>query len=179
MAAMGAALPILSLVSTVVGAGTSIIGGMQQAEAAKAEGKAVHDAEIENSKIAQQNKIVANQQRLIDLATSEEDARDNETTNRRNLASIRAAMGASGTTMQGSPLDALTDVATVAARDIGRIRQEGRARNREGVLAILGYERDRVRAKKRAKYALEAGERGASAAAIGTITNLTRLVPSA
>lgn len=179
MAAIGAALPIISGIATVIGAGTTIIGGMQEADAARAEGQAIHDAEIENVKIAQQNKIVVNQQRLLDLATSETDAQDSEVSNRRNLATIRAAMGASGTSMQGSPLDTLNDVATVAATDTERVRQEGRSRNREGVLAILGYERDRVAAKKRAKYALEAGERGASAAGLNTVTRLTRLVPSA
>lgn len=179
MAAIGAALPIISGVASVIGAGATLIGGMQEAEAARAEGQAIHDAEMENAAIAQQNKIIANQQRLIDIATSEADAQDSEVANRRNLATIRAAMGASGTSMQGSPLDTLTDVATVAARDTERVRQEGRARNREGVLAILGYERDKKMAKKRAKYALEAGERGASAAGINTVTRLTRLVPSA
>lgn len=155
------------------------MGGMAEAEAAKAEGKAIHDAEMENVEIAQQNKIVANANRLDALVTSEEDARDSETTNRRNLASIRAAFGSSGTSMSGAPLDVLTDVAAVQAKDTARIRGEGRARNREGVLQILGYERERVSAKKRAKYALEAGERGASAAGLNTVTRLTRLVPSA
>ncbi len=172
MAAIGAALP---LIATVVGAGATVIGGIQQAGAAKDEAAATAKAEEENAVIAQQNKVIANAHRVVDVQTAEADAVDSEQATRRNLASIRAAFGGSGTSMAGSPLDALTDTASVAARDTSRIRQEGQQRNREGVLQILGYEHDRVAAKKRAGYAIQAGDRGAAAAVVNTVTRLTRI----
>lgn len=173
MAALAVALPI---VLGVVGVGASIIGGMAEANSARANGEATSAAELENADIAGQNKIITDSRRQIDVSTAEADAADSERSNRRNLASIRNAFGGSGTGVGGSPLDAMLDVATTASRDTSRIRQEGQQRNRESVLQILGYQKDQNSAIKRAKFAKEAAGRGVLAAGINTVTRLTRLV---
>lgn len=160
----------------VIGGVATVAGGAMEAEAAKAEAQATYTAEMENADISEQNKIIANQKRIVDVQTAEADARDSEREKRRTLASIRTAFGGSGSTMDGSPLDVLSDVAVTMTRDTERIRDEGLRRNREGALRYLGFEKEASSARRRAKYALEAGERGVAAAGINTVTRLSRII---
>lgn len=111
----------LSAGSAVVGAAGAIRQG--NAEAASAE---------YNAQINERNAIVADQNRKISLEQARVDVEDKRRENRRNLSSIRAAYGASGLDLAGSPLDVLEDTAIEMELDASRIDYEGRMDNRQG-----------------------------------------------
>lgn len=152
----------------------ALAGGAMEAVGAITEGNAIAGAERRNAAIQQQNKIIADDTRKINIRTAEIDAEDKRRENRRTLASIRAAYGASGIELTGSPLDVLRDTAAEIELDAGRIESEGRARNREGALEMLGYETETGNSLMAADNAQTAGMIGALGAGVGTFTKLTR-----
>lgn len=167
---MTAALPILmiaGLAATAVGGVVSAVGAMQEGEA---NAKAAED----RADTAQVNKIIADQDRRYASRTAQIDAADTRRENRRTLASIRAAFGASGGDLAGSPIEVLEDTATELEVGTQRIEQEGRMQKRTGALQMLGYQRESEAELRTAGNARTAGGLNAFGAILNTGSRLTR-----
>lgn len=119
----------------------SAAGSIQQGNSAKA-------AAEYNARVAENNAITARQQ----AAAQEEQHRRLA---RRQLGQMRAAYGASGVTMEGSPLDILAQSAKDAELDALNIRYGGE-------LKAQGLESEAVLERYRGKSAQRAGYMGAA-----------------
>lgn len=82
------------------------------------EGKAAKKAANYNAAIAQQNAVIATQSAAADEAALRRD-------NARYMATVRANIGASGTTDEGSPIDIIDNSAGLAELDALNIRYQG------------------------------------------------------
>jgi hypothetical protein len=120
----------------IIGAVISAVGALSQAQAASSAAKF-------NAKVAEQNAISSRQQ---GAAAQEAQRRTSE----KQLGSMSAAYSASGVSMEGSPLDVLSESAGVAERDAQTIRY-----NYE--LKALGYENTASLEKASAKNAKTQG----------------------
>lgn len=112
---MGAALPFLQIAGTVM----SVVGALKQ-------GQAQSDAMNFNAQMAGQNATVARQQAAADEARQRRE-------NLLRAGNLRAGYGASGVTLDGSPLDVLEMAATTGELDAQNIRYKGSLR-------AIGYE---------------------------------------
>lgn len=159
----------MSMVFTIIGGIASAVGAIQSANAQAA-------AADYNAKIADRNAIVAEQNRQLALQTASIDADEKRRENRRNLSSMRAAYGASGLDLAGSPLDVLTDSATEMELDAQRVEYEGRVRGREGALEVLGYQEKATLSRMEKKSAKTAGMIGAIGAIAKTGSSIMQTV---
>lgn len=157
---------VLSTIFTVASGALSVISAIQQSNAQQAE------ANYERQ-IANRNRIVADQNRQLALRTAEIDANDKRRENARTYASVRAAYGASGIEMAGSPLDVLEDTALESELDVRRTEYEGRVRGREGALEMLGYSEKAQQAKMKGQNAKTAGVLNIAGAVINTGAKLS------
>jgi hypothetical protein len=119
------------------GTGLNIIGKI-------AEGKAAEQIAEYNAKVYEQNAILSEQQ----AAANEQRAR---VVARKAIGEMRAAYGASGVTLEGSPLDVIGESAAAAEMDALMIRHAGAVkatmfrneaameRYKGGVAKTLGY----------------------------------------
>jgi hypothetical protein len=143
-----AVLPVIAVIATVAAAGISAYASYESGQAQKEAGKY-------NAAVAENNAIAARNSAML----AEEDHREKS---RRILATIRARSGASGTTMEGSPLLVLSDSARQSEIDALRIRYGGE-------LEATGY-------KAQAGLSLFQGDQAATAGALtGGATMLTGL----
>lgn len=145
-----------SAVSGVIGA----VGAIQSANAQAA-------ASEYNARVAERNRIIADQNRKQAIQTSDIEMSDKRRENRRVLASMRAAYGTSGLDMAGSPLDVLEDTALEQELDVQRIGYEGRVRSREGAIQMLGLTEDATLSRMEGKAAKTAGYIGAAGSLVG------------
>ena len=152
----------------------SLVGGAVQAVGAIQQGNATAAAATRNAAIQQQNKLIADDTRRQNITTAQVDADDKRRESRRTLAAMRAVYGNSGLQLTGTPLDVLYDSSLDLEVDAGRTEDEGRARNREGALQMLGYDIETGNSLMEAKNAKTAGMIGAVSAVAGTATRLTR-----
>lgn len=151
------------------GAALSAVGKLQEADANAASAQS-------EANIAQANSEIANQERVQNVRTAQVEASDKRRENQRTLASMRAAFGTMGGDLMGSPIEVLQDAATELSLDETRTRDEGRARNREGALEMLGYKQDKELALMRKKNAKTAGNISAfSSLMSGTGNALSRM----
>lgn len=134
-----------------------IAGGAVGAVGSLQEGAANSAAALADADAAEANAITADQDRVQALRTAKIAKEDKARENRRTLASMRAAFGASGGDLMGSPIEVLEDTAAELSLDELRLEDEGRARNREGGLAIMNYKREAGMSRARAKNARTAG----------------------
>jgi hypothetical protein len=111
---MAEAIPVMMLAGTAI----SAMGAMSQANAQVASSNF-------NAQINQRNATLATQQATVE---AERVARQGELAQGR----MRAALGASGLTVDGSALDALADSAAQAQLDVETVKYRGR-------LAAMGY----------------------------------------
>lgn len=155
----------LTAVAGVVGA----VGQVQEAEATA-------KAQEANAETALMNREIADQDRRLAMDTAQIDAADKHRENTRTMASIRAAYGVSGGELFGSPLDVLQDTALELETDTSRTLSEGRARNREGALAMLGFQRDASMSTAAAKGTREQGWWSAAGTALNTGAKLVRMI---
>jgi hypothetical protein len=160
MAALSLAT-ILSLGGTVVGAVGAYTGA--QANAASSE---------YNARVADRDRIVADQNRKAILDQTRIDVQDKRRENKRVMASIRASYGASGVELAGSPLDVLTDTANEQETDTQRVDYEGRIRGREGALQMLGLSESSTLSRMEAKNYKRAGFWGAVGEGLGGAGNV-------
>lgn len=153
LATLGAAA---SALSGVIGA----IGAIQSANAQAA-------ASEYNAKVSERNQVIADQNRKISVRQAEIDAEEKRRETRRTLSSIRAAYGSSGVELAGSPLDVLEDSAFEGEVDAARIEYEGRIRNREGAIQMLGLQEQASLDRMNARSARSAGYINAAGAIAG------------
>jgi hypothetical protein len=73
------------------------------------------------------------------VQTAQIDAEERRTENRKTIAAMRAAYGASGVEMAGSPLEVLSDASMTLELDASRVEYEGHIANREGGIRMTGY----------------------------------------
>ena len=149
---------IASAVSGVIGA----IGAIQQGNAAAA------SAEY-NAKIAERNATIVENNRAITVRQSEVDAEEKRRENRRTLSSVRAAYGASGLELAGSPLDVLEDSALELELDASRIEAEGKMRSSEMAAQGIGLREDANLSRMSGRAARSAGYINAAGALFGTV----------
>lgn len=147
---MAAALPFIQIGAAIIGA----IGSVQQGNAAKS-------AANYNARVAENNATLARQQ----AAAQEEQHRRLA---RRQLGQMRAAYGASGVTMEGSPLDILAQSAKDAELDALNIRYGGE-------LKAQGLESEAVLERYRGESAQRAGYMGA---ATGLLSGASKIMAS-
>lgn len=106
-------------------AGATVVSGVVSAMGALAEGKAKEAAAETNANIATYNQSVALRNRGIILSQADADAKDSQRELSRNLSSIRAAYGANGLALEGSPIDVINDTATEKSYDTAKIQYKG------------------------------------------------------
>lgn len=111
--------------AVAVTAGTAIIGGIFGAMGAQKEGEAKEAAARTNAAIAGYNRDVALRNKGIVLSQTNADAIDANKELTRNLSTIRAAYGANGLALEGSPLDVINDTAQEKSLDVAKIRYKG------------------------------------------------------
>lgn len=114
---MTVAVAALSVVSGIVGA----VGSIVQASAAASAAEANADIERYNMQVAERNRIATLQQ-------AEREAEDRARANARTLASLRAAYGSAGLSLEGTTVDVLEDQALEGAYDEAKIIYAGRVR---------------------------------------------------
>ncbi len=106
--------------------GMSVLGTVMSAQAQKKEGEAAKEAAQYNAAISRRNAQISLDQAEMDAGSQSRDAR-------RQMGAMRAGYGASGVTMEGSPLDVLEATAIAAEHDRQNILYKGRIR-------ALGFE---------------------------------------
>jgi hypothetical protein len=124
-------LEIAAIALAGIGTATSVIGTIQQGNAARASANYQASLDERNATLAEQDRVQAI--RTADLAAS-----DKRRENRRQLSSMRAAFGSSGFELAGSPLEVLSDSAQEMALDERRISYEGEVSGRKKAMEVLG-----------------------------------------
>lgn len=130
-----AALTTIATIMSVAGTAVGMYGTYANMQASAA-------AADYNAQIAMRDAYVADQNRKAAIEQGRIDAEDKRRENVRTMSAIRAAYGASGLEMAGSPLDVLQDTAVEQELDVRRIQYEGRVRGREGALRMLGLQEE-------------------------------------
>ena len=120
---------------------------------------AIHQAQAEAS-AANYNSAVANQNAEQAIAQAAEEERRTRVIARKQIGAARAAYGASGVSLEGSPLDVLGEMAATAEMDALTVRHAGRVR-------AAGYMNEARLDKFRAKTARTGAYFGASGALLG------------
>lgn len=162
------ALTTAALVLTGVSGALGFVGQMQAASAQEAQ----YDYERQ---VAERNQILAQQDREQAIRTSQIEAEELRSKNRRKLSSIRAAYGSSGLELSGSPLEVLSDSAIEMALDERRVEYEGEVTAREGAIRILGLQDDANAARASASNASKAGVIGGVTSLVNAGTNIAKL----
>lgn len=140
---MAIAAPIMA-VAAVAGAALSAASVVAQARAQSM-------AASYNSQAAERNAVLSKEQ-------AGEDERQFRVFARKQLGDIRASYGASGVSLEGSPMDILAEGAAAAELDALRIRHGGE-------IKALGYQSDATLSK----FASEATMKGGYLSAAGTL----------
>lgn len=151
------------LLFSVLGGAVGALGELQQ-------GQANQDAAQAEADQADANRIISNQERVQNMRTAQVEASDKRRENTRTLASMRAAFGASGGDLMGSPIEVLEDAASEMSLDEARLRDEGRARNREGGIEMLQADRDKAFALMKKRNAKKAAGISAFSTLLGGVT---------
>lgn len=138
-------LAMIGMAVAVAGAGVSAMGAKNQA-------KAQSDAALYNAKLAEQNATAARQQAGADASAQQRDAR-------RQLGAMRANSGASGVTLEGSPLDVLESSAASAKLDELNIRYKGE-------MAATGYGNQADLDRQSADVAVSQGKMNAASSVL-------------
>lgn len=89
------------------------------------------DAAEFNAAVAERDAVVAQQNRELALQTSRVEQDDLRREQARDRAAVRAAFGASGVDLAGTPLDVLEDLSIGQELDVQRVGTEGQLRARE------------------------------------------------
>lgn len=142
-----------------------IMSGITGMMAAQAQGEAAAAAANQNAQIAEYNRQVAERNKATALAEADAEARDVSRENRRTMASIRAAYGASGLALEGSPLDVMEDTALEQELDVAKTRYKGQLR-------AIGYQDEAANYKMKAElHRMEAASaaRSSRISAVGAL----------
>lgn len=128
----------LEIIGALMAVGSTVTGMMAAQQQADAQKKAADY----NRQVEERNATIVRQQAASDME-------DKQRSNRQTLGAMRAAYGASGLAMAGSPLDVLQDSAETGEYDAQKIKYKGD-------LQALGHE------DKAALYKMEADNAEAS-----------------
>ena len=120
-------------------------------------GYAKRNAAYANANQSDLNADIEDQNTKLAVRQQQLDAEDKRRSNRRALSGIRAAYGASGFTMDGSPMDVLEDTSVEQELDSTRIDYQARERRRSGTLSILGHKGDARSYRSQGKAAVVQG----------------------
>lgn len=137
--------------------GLQVVGAISSANAQEAAAKREEQVNLRNQELARQDAIRS--QRTADIA-----AEDAGRSNRRQLADLRANLGASGVEFSGSPIDVLADTSIEMALDQRRITYEGTVKARDGAIEAQNYADQASAAKQKAKTARSSGYMSAGTA---------------
>lgn len=146
----------VAAVMAVASAAVSAVGAIQQGNAASAAAK-------NNAAIADRNKVIADQDRIMNVRAADIAAEDKRREDTRRMAAIRAAYGTNSVEFSGSPLDVLIDTSQEMATDQRRIEYQGKIKNREGALQMLYLDEEASLARANAKNSRTAGYLSAGA----------------
>jgi hypothetical protein len=135
-----------------MGATATIAATAMQAVGALSQGMQAKNAAKYNAKLAEQNAAMARDQANADAQAQQRDAR-------RTIGLARANYGASGVTLEGSPLDVLEQSAALAELDRQTILYKGEVR-------ATGYGNEAALEKHRGKTAMMEGIMGAGSAIV-------------
>lgn len=165
-------------IAVVAASALSAAGALASANAASAQADAQAKAAAYQQQVAERDKQIADQNRVLALQQGEIAADDQRRENRRQLSAIRAAYGASGLTLEGSPLAVLEDSAFETELDAQRASYEGRVKARESAVQMLGLQDQSVlsgleaaSARSRAKSAMTIGYLNAGASLVSGAAN--------
>lgn len=142
----------------IAAAALTVASGVVSAAGAMAQGEAQANAAEYEGLVADRNAKIARNQ----AAVEQEDQRRE---NLRQLGAVRAAYGASGIEMSGSPLDVLSDTALEQELDVARIGYRGE-------LKAIGEGDKANLARAEADNARSAGAIGAVGSVLKTGTSL-------
>jgi hypothetical protein len=135
--------------------GMAVMGSVMSAQAQKKEGEAAKEAAQYNAAISRRNAEISMDQAAMDAEAQGRDARA-------KAGSMRAAYGASGVTMEGSPLDVLESSAITAEQDRQTILYKGR-------IKALGFEDEATLYDMSGENAEERGNSRSTATLLGGI----------
>ncbi|MES2348491.1 MAG: hypothetical protein V4641_13090 [Pseudomonadota bacterium] len=110
-----ATMAMIMTVAQVAGTVMTVVGAMNQGTQQQATYVQAAQASTFNSQVAEQNATVATSQ-------GEADAVQQRRVNELRMGTIRASYGASGLTMEGSPIDVLSSSAAQAELDVQNIK---------------------------------------------------------
>lgn len=125
-----------------------IVGGLVSAVGSIAQANAQAAAANYNAKVAERNRRAV-------LAQTDNEIVDQNIKNRRMLGTIRAAYGANGFEMGGSPMDVIADTTLEQSLDVAKIRYQG-------AMKAEGYSEQATLFRMEAKAAKTAGMFGAA-----------------
>lgn len=159
----------------IVGAVTSIAGGMGAAAGAQAQGEAALRAGNYNAQIAENEALQADRNRQIALQRATLDARDQSVKNRAMQGQIRAAYGASGFGVEGAPLDVLQSTAVESQLDIDKILYKGDVEGANYTDQANSFRQKAALYRMGGASAAAAGQIGASTAMLSGLTGVAKI----
>lgn len=142
-----------------ISAGASLVSGAVSAYGAYQQGQAQAQAAEYNAQVADRNAALARQQASVE-------AEDTARAQRRQMGALRAAYGAAGIGLAGSPLDVIEDTAIEQSMDVRRVGYAGE-------LKAIGMEEKAALFRMEADNARTSGTLGALAQGLGGLSSAT------
>jgi hypothetical protein len=180
MAFAAAALPFISAGAGIAGGLMQYAGGQNQAAAALQQGQATSDAASYQAKVAENNKIIADQNADYTIAAGERKAADVSMKGAENVAKVRNTMATSGVDVNsGSAVNVqqsareVEKLDTETAMNNSQLQAYGYRTQATNFEAEAGLERMKAsQAKTGAGYAAEGSELGADAGLLSSASSL-------
>lgn len=141
---MAGAAAIISIASAAIGAVGSLVQGAATANAAKY-----------NAAVAERNRVTTLEQTYAEID-------DRRIKQRQMIGQMRAAYGANGVEMTGSPMDVLSDTVEEMEYDNAKVRYQGK-------LKAQGFDDQKKLFKMEAKSAKVASYFGAASSMLGAL----------
>lgn len=135
-----------------------ILGGVVSAVGSLASASAQANAAKFNAQVAKQNRVAVLEQTFTEVE-------DQRAKNRKMLGAMRAAYGANGLEMNGSPLDVVSDTTTEMEYDVAKTKYIGK-------MKAVGYANQAKLYEAEAKSAKTAGFIGAASGLLGAFQGM-------
>lgn len=137
----------------------SLVGGIVSAVGSLAQANAQANAAKFNAQVAKQNRDATLEQTTNEI-------QDQRSKNRRMLGAMRAAYGANGLEMSGSPLDVVSDTTTEMEYDVAKMKYIGRVK-------AVGYANQAKLYEAEADAARTSGIIGAASSMLGAFQGMS------
>jgi hypothetical protein len=141
----------------IAGIALTAVQGFMSYQAEMQAAEAAQQAAEAQAQVMEYNMTIAQQDRIQNIRLSEQESDDEARRGRRELARIRAAYGASGVELSGSPLEVLESSAIDQALDVRRVDYEGKTRARRDAQSVLGYKNESIMKRAEGRNAMKAG----------------------